>query len=257
MALTVPGPPAGPPQARTRLAAAARDLFADRGYEQTTVEAIADRAGVGRRTFFRYFRSKDDAILPDHEQIAAEARALIAALAALPPLRAVCAGARLVFRSYVDDPVVSVERYRLTRTVPALRDRETASVSVYTRLFSGHLRERYPQTPEGVLAAEVGGAAIVAAHNTVLRDWLRSGGGYDPLPALDAAFEWAVTTLEAAPPARLLGPDALAAPPDADPPAAAGPVTARGGTEGEDVVVAVFRAGDPMDDVVQRISRSL
>jgi AcrR family transcriptional regulator len=258
MAPTVPGPPAGPQPAGTRIAAAARDLFADRGYEQTTVEAIAERAGVGRRTFFRYFRSKDDAIFPDHDQIAAQARALIEALAALAPLRAVCGGARLVFRSYVDDPVVAVERYRLTRSVAALRDRETASVSMYTRLFAGHLRECYPDTPEGVLRAEVGGAAIVAAHNTVLRDWLRAGGGHDPLPALDAAFDWVVTTLEGAPPAALVaGPGALAAPEvdDASPSAAGGP--ANRPADGEQVVVAVFRAGDPIDDVVRRITRSL
>jgi len=256
MASTVPGPVAGPQQARSRLAAAARDLFADRGYEQTTVEAIADRAGVGRRTFFRYFRSKDDAIFPDHEQIAAQARALIGALVALPPLRAVCGGARLVFRSYVDDPVVSVERYRLTRSVPALRDRETASVSKYTRLFSGYLRERYPPTPAGVLRAEVGGTAIVAAHNTVLRDWLRAGGGYDPLPALDVAFDWVVTTLEDAPPATLVTPAAAPAADD-EPSGSRPPVPTSRGADGEDVVVAVFRAGDPIGDVVRRISRSL
>jgi AcrR family transcriptional regulator len=201
---TSPAPPAAlaapsSGEARSRIAAAARDLFADRGYDQTTVEAIADRAGVGRRTFFRYFRSKDDAIFPDHGQIAVDARALLDALGGLPPLRAVVGGARLVFRSYVDDPVVSVERYRLTRSVPALRDRETASVSQYTRLFAGYLRERLPRTPQNALLADVAGAAIVAAHNTVLRDWLQSGGSYDPFPAVDAAFDWVVTTVEAAP----------------------------------------------------------
>lgn len=234
--MTTPVPPAapaasGPQPSRARISAAARELFADRGYEQTTVEAIADRAGVGRRTFFRYFRSKDDAIFPDHEQIAAEARALLVAASALTPLRAVCAGARHVFRAYVDDPVVSVQRYRLTRSVPALRDRETASVSQYTRLFADHLRERSDGSPAALLRADVAGAAVVAAHNCVLRDWLRSGGGHDPIPALDAAFDWVVATLEAAPP-----------------PAAAAE---------DGVVVAVFRAGDPMDDVVERISRSL
>jgi AcrR family transcriptional regulator len=199
MVSTVPAPGAGPQQSRARIAAAARGLFAERGYEQTTVDAIADRAGVGRRTFFRYFRSKDDAIFPDHEQIAREAQALLEALDGLPPLRAVSGGARLVFRSYVDEPVISVERYRLTRSVPALRDRETASVSQYTRLFSSYLRGRWHEVPGGVLRADAAGAAVVAAHNTVLRDWLRAGGGYDPLPALDAAFEWVVATFDGAP----------------------------------------------------------
>jgi hypothetical protein len=50
--------------ARERLAVAAFALFDERGYEQTTVEDITERAGLGRTTFFRYYRSKDDVISP-------------------------------------------------------------------------------------------------------------------------------------------------------------------------------------------------
>src|SRR3712207_2319344 len=130
------------PEVRDRIGRAARDLFASQGYERTTVDAIAERAGIARRTFFRYFRSKDDVIFPDHERIAAQAEAHLAALDDVPPVRALCSGARLIFRSHVDDPAVSVERYRLAGSVPALRDREIASVSQYTRLFSRYLRRR-------------------------------------------------------------------------------------------------------------------
>lgn len=237
---------------RVRIAAAARELFATNGYEHTTVDAIAERAGVARRTFFRYFRSKDDAILPDHERVFAAIEAHLSAATDLPPVRALCSGARVVFRSYVDDPVVSLQRYRLTRSVPALRARETASVNEYFRVFRRFLAVRFAAgsagsagfagsgRPDGSLRADVIAGAVVAAHNQVLREWLKGGCEGDPMPALGAAFDWVVETFEAPAPVEL----------SAQPPAAQS-------ITGEDVVVAVFRTGESLDDVVQRISRRL
>lgn len=231
---------------RARIAAAARELFAANGYENTTVDAIAERAGVARRTFFRYFRSKDEAILPDHDLVVAAIQAHLSAATDLPAVRALCSGARVVFRSYVDDAAVSLQRYQLTRSVPALRARETASVNEYFRLFRRFLAGRFqaappPGEPDWSLCADVIAGAVVAAHNQVLREWLKGGCQGDPMPALDAAFDWVVGTFE--------------------PPAASdSPVTPSGSAQtpqGKDVVVAVFRAGESIDDVVQRISRRL
>jgi AcrR family transcriptional regulator len=67
---------------RDALASAAEDLFLARGFEKTTVEQIARTAGVSRRTFFRYFESKED-VLAEHAERFGER--LYAALAARPP----------------------------------------------------------------------------------------------------------------------------------------------------------------------------
>lgn len=243
--------PSGAAGARTRIADAARELFATQGYEKTTVDAIAERAGVARRTFFRYFRSKDDAILPDHDQVIAAIVAHLSAIDDLPPVRALCSGARVVFRSYVDDPVVSLQRYRLTRSVPALRARENASVNAYFRLFRRFLSGRFaagpvppPGLPDGSLRSDVIAGAVVAAHNQVLREWLKGGCQGDPMPALEAAFEWVVRTFEV--PAAVGGDNGDAGTAEAVP-----------ASPGEDVVVAVFRTDESLDDVMQRISRRL
>lgn len=239
----LPGPaePSDLARTRARIVASAFELFADRGYDGTTVDMIAERAGIARRTFFRYFRSKDDVIFPDHDALLAVVQQFLDAAHGLAPVAAVCGGVRLVFRSYVDDPEVSVERYRLSRMVPALRQREGASVSRYERAFAGYLRQRLTAA-EGLsvaLRAEVVAAGVVAAHNVVLRDWLRAGGA-TPMPRaladLDAALDYVV---------RLLGPITD----DRPGPAAAEPL--------DGTVVAVFRAPGDFDDVVHRIRQGL
>src|SRR6516162_2681459 len=50
------------PNARGRLERAALELYAERGFEQTTVAEIAERAGLTERTFFRYFTDKREVL---------------------------------------------------------------------------------------------------------------------------------------------------------------------------------------------------
>jgi AcrR family transcriptional regulator len=241
---------------RARIAAAAFELFAAQGYDGTTVDAIADRAGIARRTFFRYFRSKDDVIFPDHDTLLSIVNQHLASQSAFTPVLAICSGVRLVLQSYLADPQVSVQRYRLTRSVDALRDRELAAVRRYERAFSSYVRDRLAggglSESEMALRADVLAASVAAAHNAVLREWLRAGGDYDPLADLETAFAWVQQTFEPAPrPIRRQGTGRVH--PDSSHSGAAS--GAEQGTDG--VVVAVFRADQPIGDVVDRIARSL
>jgi AcrR family transcriptional regulator len=239
---------------RGRVTAAAFELFSTQGYDGTTVEAIAERAGIARRTFFRYFRSKDDVIFPDHDRMLATVEQHLAACDDLSPVDAICDGVRLVLRCYVEDPQISVRRYLLTRSIGPLRDREIASVQRYERSFGRYLRARWAGSrpaAEVALHADVISAAVVAAHNAVLREWLRAEGGHDPMPALDEAFTWVVSQFETTTPQEAL-PRA-----DAQWGPGAAPLDLTVADRGGDVVVAVFRADRPLGDVVERISRSL
>src|SRR6516165_6671138 len=129
------------PTARDRLAQAAFDLFDERGYEQTTVDDITERAGV-----------------------------------------------RLVLLRYLGEGDLARRRYALTSTVPALRDREIAAVARYQRLFREFIAGWMDATDEpALLRAELMAAAVVAAHNHVLRRWLRAQAA-DPVAELDAAM---------------------------------------------------------------------
>ncbi|MGE0394761.1 MAG: TetR/AcrR family transcriptional regulator, partial [Vicinamibacterales bacterium] len=54
-------------ETRRRIADAGLRLFLDRGYDGTTVDAIAAEAGISRRTFFSYFKSKDEILATWHD----------------------------------------------------------------------------------------------------------------------------------------------------------------------------------------------
>ncbi|MBS2080443.1 helix-turn-helix domain-containing protein, partial [Mycobacterium tuberculosis] len=58
------------PDARERLVAAALDLFNERGYDETTVTQIAERAGLTKSTFFRHFPDKRDVLAAGQDAIA-------------------------------------------------------------------------------------------------------------------------------------------------------------------------------------------
>ncbi|HEY5332011.1 MAG TPA: TetR family transcriptional regulator, partial [Solirubrobacterales bacterium] len=58
-----------PTTTHEQLESIALELFAERGFEQTTVDDIATAVGVGRRTVFRYFPSKNDMVWGGFEQV--------------------------------------------------------------------------------------------------------------------------------------------------------------------------------------------
>lgn len=182
------------PSISHRLAEAAVTLFDENGYEETTVDDIAARAGVSRSTFFRYYRSKEDAIFPNHDTLLAKVDARLRTSTADTAIVAVTDAVRIVLAHYVEDAEVSLRRYHLVRRVSALRDREIASVARYQRLFREFIGTWLTGSPDADLRAELMAASVVAAHNQVLRGWLRAGGTYDPSGHLDHALGYVIAT---------------------------------------------------------------
>lgn len=172
---------------RERLVEAAFELFAERGYDGTTVEDIAERAGTGRTTFFRAFGSKEEVIFPDHDQLLEQIRVRLAAGTPHTSLVAVSEAARIVLQHYLAEGELARSRYALTRSVPALRDREVAGLLQYQRLFRTHIHHWMGDGPGSALRAELMAAAVVTAHNHVLRLWLRELTT-DPVQAFDEAM---------------------------------------------------------------------
>jgi AcrR family transcriptional regulator len=174
----------GKPTARERLAQAAFALFDARGYDQTTIDDITERAGMGRTTFFRQYRSKEDVVFPDHDRMLQLVSERLRASRHSNALAAVSDAIRLVLLHYLEEGDLAHRRYALTSTVPALHDREIASVARYQRLFREFIGDSAGFAP---LRAELMAAAFVAGHNHVLRRWLR-GESSDPISDLNEAI---------------------------------------------------------------------
>jgi len=219
------------PSARERLAAAAFDLFDEHGYEQTTVDDITERAGLGRTTFFRHYRSKEDVIFPDHDLMLEQIEERLRTSSHGTVLAAVSDAIRLVLLHYLDEGDLARRRYALTSTVPALRDREIASVARYQRLFREFIAHWMGDPAEPApLRAELMAAAVVAAHNHVLRRWLR-GESPDPTTELNEAMRRVI--------------DLFTAPSFAP------------GADGGGTTIVVFRTGQDIDAVVPTLQRLL
>ncbi|WP_042371893.1 TetR family transcriptional regulator [Streptacidiphilus neutrinimicus] len=247
------------PTMRESLVHAAFQLFLDRGFEQTTIDDIVSLAGVGRRSFFRYFPSKEDVVFPDHEGCLVD---MTEFLRTAPldgdPVAQVCDASRLVLRMYAADPLFSVQRYRLTREVPGLRAHELSVVWRYERALAEHLRRRGAEQADGALRADVVAAAVVAAHNHALRTWLRAGGEGDVQAAMDEALGYV---------ARAFSPAGPSAGPSTGVPAdgSAGAATATARADGdngrsdqdEQVVVLLARKGTPLWQVVKDVEGAL
>jgi AcrR family transcriptional regulator len=107
---------------REAIAHAAWDLFAGEGYEASTVSEIARAAGVSRRTFFRYFSSKEDVVVGTSDALAED---VLAAFAQRPPgeapLVAIRRALRPVIESRLAEPAEARAIIRLLRESRTLR----------------------------------------------------------------------------------------------------------------------------------------
>jgi AcrR family transcriptional regulator len=216
---------------RLRLAEAAFALFDERGYEQTTVDDIAERAGVGRTTFFRNYRSKEAVIFPDHDRLLDLIRDRLSTSSHSTALVAVSDAVRLVLLHYIEEGDLARRRYALTSKVAALRDREIASVARYQRLFREFIAEWMGDpTASASLRAELMAASVVAAHNHVLRRWLR-GESSDPVAEIDEAMREVLALFPA-------------------------PSGSAGGDGGGTTVVA-FRTGQDLDALLPSLRRAI
>jgi AcrR family transcriptional regulator len=180
------------PDARGRLEKAAMELFEEHGYETTTVEEIAARAGLTERTFFRYFADKREVLFSGSKDLEKnivdriecapeEAGALDIVAAALE-----AAGRRL---QELREMRFVRARYALVTKYSELQERELIKLASLASAIAKALRERGISEPAASLAAEAG----IAVFKIGFERWVT---GKKPL-GLDGHIRAAVGALKA------------------------------------------------------------
>jgi len=168
------------PNARGRLERAALELYAERGFEQTTVAEIAERAGLTERTFFRYFADKREVLFAGGANLQ---EFLVSAVASAPdsapPIEAVAAaleGAGALLQERRD---YARRRQAVIAANAGLQERELIKLASLASALATALRERGVTGPAASLAAEAG----IAVFKIAFERWV--GGTSQPdLPRL-------------------------------------------------------------------------
>lgn len=182
----VPGMVRWEPNASDRLVEAALELFAERGFEETTVEEIARRAGLTKRTFFRHFADKREVLFGGGEAFSELfAGGVAAAPAPAPPLQAVACGFDAVVPLFEDRREAVRRRQAVIAANRELQERELVKLASLARAVAAVLRERGVAEPEASVAAEAG----VAAFRVGFEAWLAEGCEEGLGPALRRALK--------------------------------------------------------------------
>ena len=140
-------------------------LFAEQGFEETTVDQIAAAAGVSRRTFFRYFDSKPGVLWGQFDTEVATIRRLLDELPAGLPVMTAVRRAVLAANHYRAEDVPELRaRMNLIGSVPALAASAAAHYDAWERAVSGFVARRAGQPADSLYPLAVGRATLAACR---------------------------------------------------------------------------------------------
>ena len=157
------------PNARGRLERAALELYVERGFDQTTVAEIAERAGLTKRTFFRHYADKRDVLFagaaPLQETVV---RAVTEAPTSLPPFAAVSLSLEAAAELIQQRPEDVKMRQTVIDSHLELQERELVKLAALSAGIAAALSERGMDAWSARLIAEAG----VAVFRVAFARWI-------------------------------------------------------------------------------------
>ncbi len=176
-----------PGTSRRELELIALRLFTDQGFEATTIEQIAARAGVSKRTFFRYFSSKADVLWSEFDREVEHIRAALASVPDSVPMMDAIRHAVVAANYYGPQDVSELRmRMNLIGAVPALVSSAALHYGAWEQAISDFAAGRLSQ-PAGSLYPLAVGRATLAACRAAYDRWSARADG-DLTIYLDAAL---------------------------------------------------------------------
>jgi TetR/AcrR family transcriptional regulator, regulator of mycofactocin system len=159
---------------REALERAAFALFEERGFDQTSIDDIADAAGIGRRTFFRYYPSKNDLVWGNFEQELRKMRSSLDASDPEKPLMDAIRESVVTFNLIVpDNEQAHRRRMRMILGVPTLVANSTLRFASWRAEIARFAAARLG-VADDELAPVVIGYSALGASIAAYEQWLKS-----------------------------------------------------------------------------------
>ncbi|BDI22515.1 mycofactocin system transcriptional regulator [Herbiconiux sp. L3-i23] len=162
-------------------------LFIENGFDATTVDDIATAAGIGRRTFFRYFSSKNDLPWGEFEDLLDSMRDYLASVPPEVPLIDALHAAVIEFNAFPDEEIeYHRQRMTLLLNVPSLVAHSTLRYASWRQVIAEYAAERLGLSADD-LEPQTLGWALLSLSLSAYEQWLRHDDA-DLATLIDAAF---------------------------------------------------------------------
>ncbi|AUX29335.1 MULTISPECIES: TetR family transcriptional regulator [Sorangium] len=175
---------------RAQIIETAIDLFLKHGYEQTTLDEVLGAVEISRRTFFRYFESKEDLLIAWMDQLIEVA---CASIRARPRSEAPVVATRNAIRDTVGrlyegnvPRFVAVQQF--VAKTPAIRARQSERLGHCAEAICEPLAARMGLDPQRDLAPRVLASCAIAIMQCAIDAWLARGATEDLLELVDEGF---------------------------------------------------------------------
>jgi TetR/AcrR family transcriptional regulator, regulator of mycofactocin system len=177
---------------RSDLENVAFELFSRQGFEQTTIDDIASAAGIGRRTFFRYFPSKNDVVWGDFDADLQRMRHRLSAVPAGMPLMDAIRSAIVDFNAIAPEQIPAHRRrMEFILRVPALQAHSTLRYAAWRQVIADFVADRIAEPPSALLPQAIAYAMLGVAI-AAYEQWLASADS-DLCDLLDQAVRTLAT----------------------------------------------------------------